>query len=101
MAVAGIQEDGLSAGAREADLAGEEVPADLVDAAADVVEPAPLQIHMDRPVVEVLVGVIPAAEGEAAGEPGRGPRASENAGMSSERRESNSSAVNPRFPGRG
>ena len=26
---------------------------------------------------------------------------SENAGMSSERRESNSSAVNPRFPGRG
>lgn len=41
------------------------------------------------------------ARGEAAGEPGRGPRASENAGMSSERRESNSSAVNPRFPGRG
>ena len=30
-----------------------------------------------------------------------GPRGSENAGMSSERRESNASAVSPRFPGRG
>ena len=32
---------------------------------------------------------------------GGGAHGSENAGMSSERRESNSSAVNPRFPGQG
>ena len=36
MAVAGIQEDGLSAGAREADLAGEEVPAVPVSEAPDL-----------------------------------------------------------------
>ena len=47
-----------------------------------------------------VVGELPMG-GEAARATSRGPHGSENAGMSSERRESNSSAVNPRFPGQG
>ena len=39
--------------------------------------------------------------GEAVRATDGGAHGSENAGMSSERRESNSSAENPRFPGQG
>ena len=46
------------------------------------------------------VGELPMG-GEAVRATDGGAHGSENAGMSSERRESNSSAVNPRFPGQG